>query len=488
MHRHSEIRITLCIAAYVVALMTICVNSSPLLNMTYTDSSVFVAMARAMLKGKIAYKDVFDHKGLYLYFLNCLAVMMTGKSLLGLFVIECVFMTVCARIIYTMLSENMSSIQAFIGMQIFMMLAIQGSVLEGGNLTEEYALMFQVLAIYLVFRDKGRHSSKLMMMQGVLAALTLCLRPNMIMMWGGIAIVSGIDMLMRREFKKLVMNIVAGFAGLVIALIPAVIYAAVNDSVNDTLFGMFTYNFVYTNIGAGVGLILRRTVRVMLRMDKFLTICLILSMMIMHVKGLRDLRSAYYWAMLLFSAVSVGLSGRTYGHYYEYLVPFCIPLCAVSASRVTQAKYKHVIVTLLIITVLFGARAIPDRLRVMLGKTVLPEKDFIKCNEPYYSENEKVLATGINVRLYNILGVTPHMKYFYVPASDYEVFPEPVDSQVASIISGENDVIFIKYVDDTRTVYPESGKAQEIMATLAAKYDLLHYDEASNTAMYGRKR
>lgn len=43
----------------------------------FTDSSVYVVMGRAMKHGKIMYKEIFDHKGLYMYFLNYIAALIS---------------------------------------------------------------------------------------------------------------------------------------------------------------------------------------------------------------------------------------------------------------------------------------------------------------------------------------------------------------------------------------------------------------------------
>ena len=484
--RKSELRNNAFIALYVFALMLLCTNSSPMSSVVGTDSSVFTVMGRAMLNGKVMYKDLFDHKGLYIYFLNFIAAIINTRSFIGIFIVECVFMFLCARIVYALLSKYADSTASFIGMQIFMFFVMKRSLLEGGNLTEEYALLFQVCAIYLLCKDDGRHSYFFMMLQGIIAGIVLCLRPNMIMMWAGIALVAGSDMLRRKDFGRLAGNIAAGFAGLVIAALPVAIYAVLNDAVHDTLFGMFTYNFIY--VGTSEASLLLNVIRCIIRMDETLLICLVLSVTIMLVQSRRALLTLYYLAMLLFSVVSVALSGRFFGHYYEYLIPFCIPLSCEVAVRIPSSKYKYAIAMIFVLTVMFGLRSVPSSIMLKLGKSLVSYEQYIKNNEPYYSEDERVLVTGNFAKLYNVLGVIPHDKYFYVPGTNYEVFTDPVDAQVASILSGENDVILVKYNDEKHEIYPETGRSEEITETLSRKYDLLYYDEKNNVAMYGKKR
>ena len=472
----SKRSIAVSVLLFALLMAFLCVNSSPFLNKTWTDSSVFVVMGRGMLNGKVMYKDLFDHKGLYLYFLNFIAAIISSKSLIGVFIVECVFMVLCAWIVYSLFSKYADSKAALLGMQMFMIIAMKRNILEGGNLTEEYALLFQLLSVYLLCRDNGRHSYLHMLLQGVLASIVLCLRPNMIMMWGGIAIVSGADMLMRGEFKRLAGNIAAGLAGLALGLAPACAYAVLNDSVSDTLFGMIGYNMLYVK-GNGFGVIqlIKNAVNTLKNAESLLILGCAVSVVVVLKKRL--FRS-YYIAMLVFSGLSVSLSGRSYGHYYEYLVPFCLPAVlelAVFICSQRMQKYAFMLICVLGLMFCIHKPSLkPD-----------PMMSFVEYNAPYYSEHEKVLVTGIHyARVYNLLGVTPHLKYFYAPATDYDIFPDALDAQAESILSGENDVIIIEYEDG---ISPKVRRPQEIARMLEEEYIFLWYDRDNKRAMFGRK-
>ena len=49
-------------------------------------------------------------------------------------------------------------------------------------------------------------------------------------------------------------------------------------------------------------------------------------------------------------------------------------------------------------------------------------------------------------------------------------------------------MVVIKYKDDAREIYPETGRSSEIAAFLETKYDLLYYDKRNNAVMFGRKQ
>lgn len=491
--KNSQAKITLIILAYIVTLMLFCASSSPFVNTTGTDSSVYRAMGRSMLAGKVMHKDVFDNKGIYTYVINAAAVLMTGQSLLGLFIVECVFMFLCARIFYALLLFYTDEKRSFMGMQIFMFLALLRGVLEGGNLTEEYGLLFQVLSVYILVKDNGKFSCLSMFMQGLTAGIVICLRPNIVMMWGGIAIIAGYEMLRQKKFARLAGNIAAGVAGIIAGIAPALIYAVSNDAVSDVMFGTFGYNFIY--IGAEkteipfLLLLMKRTFALIIPPGKgiaILIVSLAASCVVMYcyAKKYKDFPfTKYYFAMLIMTFISAASSGRKYGHYYESLTLFCIPFALWTAGHVKPNKYKLAAVLLMIITAAAGTRIF------YTDKNVDAQK-FVKYNEPYYSKNERVLVTGLNAIFYNTLGVIPQEKYFCVPSNKYSDFPDPVDSQIASILSGVNDVIIVVNSPEQKEIYPDTGKSREIQEFLNSRYDLLHYEESERQriAMYGKKR
>lgn len=53
-----------------------------------------------MAVGKVPYRDLFDHKGWYVYFFNCLGALISPNSTVSLFGIECLFMLANIYLIY----------------------------------------------------------------------------------------------------------------------------------------------------------------------------------------------------------------------------------------------------------------------------------------------------------------------------------------------------------------------------------------------------
>ena len=54
--------------------LALCSKSSPLYAFNdWMDANIFFTMGKSMFRGKVLYRDVFDHKGPVLYFLYGLA-------------------------------------------------------------------------------------------------------------------------------------------------------------------------------------------------------------------------------------------------------------------------------------------------------------------------------------------------------------------------------------------------------------------------------
>ena len=77
--------------SYTVLIMLFCAGSSPVIDRMFTDSSVFFAMGRGMRAGKVVYRDLFDHKGWYLYFINYLGALISESTSIGIWFVEVCF-------------------------------------------------------------------------------------------------------------------------------------------------------------------------------------------------------------------------------------------------------------------------------------------------------------------------------------------------------------------------------------------------------------
>ena len=75
---------------FVIAMVFCSSFTSPLYPNYYgDDSAVFVLIGKAIVNGKIVYKDLFDHKGPILFFIEAIGYSISERT--GIWIIQCIF-------------------------------------------------------------------------------------------------------------------------------------------------------------------------------------------------------------------------------------------------------------------------------------------------------------------------------------------------------------------------------------------------------------
>src|SRR6266542_4018262 len=110
-------------------------------NMTLPsrDSGVFLYVGWRFLNGGIPYRDVWDHKPPLIYFVDALGLKLSPNSLWGVWFLQFIFIFFTILIIYRLLNKEFGIYSAITGTIVL----ISGllTILERGNITEEYALV-----------------------------------------------------------------------------------------------------------------------------------------------------------------------------------------------------------------------------------------------------------------------------------------------------------------------------------------------------------
>ena len=138
-------------------------TTTPLLSGRWgTDSAFFIIVGQGMAKGLLPYRDFFDMKGPYLFFLEFIGQKICiGRT--GAFIIQCINLSVCLYIaakISDLFAKTFIRIhRCLCFLPMFLIAAV---TFEGGNLTEEFCLPTILLSIYFClkyFKDSEEKKS-----------------------------------------------------------------------------------------------------------------------------------------------------------------------------------------------------------------------------------------------------------------------------------------------------------------------------------------
>ena len=229
-----------------ILVLVVLLPASPIIQkIPADDSGMYLYTGREILSGKMLYRDVWDNKGPLLYYLNALGLYLGRDSRWGVWFLEFIFVFLAAIAGFKLSREVFGFLPAIFATVGWVMSLV--FVLDGGNLTEEYALPLQFLSLYLFWRaEKRKLSFWPLFLIGILGGLAFLLRQNLI----GVTISILFFLLIRgwqgKDFLKSVRK--SGVVLLGFSLPIAVVYGyfAKNQALADLIEATFRFNLAYS--------------------------------------------------------------------------------------------------------------------------------------------------------------------------------------------------------------------------------------------------
>lgn len=145
-------------------------STSPLYPAYYGgDSAQFQTIGKSWLKGAVPYKDLFDHKGPWIFFINMLGYLLGGTKY-GICCIQMIGMWSSLCLLFKTARYCLSRAAYAFGTVFLAMFFLFLNYGEG-NLTEEYCLPFICASVYYIYiyfnEEHHQHSPKAAFLYGV---------------------------------------------------------------------------------------------------------------------------------------------------------------------------------------------------------------------------------------------------------------------------------------------------------------------------------
>ena len=149
------------------------------------DSGIFLYVADGWLQGEAPYLHRWDHKPPLIYLINVVGLALSEGW--GIWVVQAGFLAGTCLVAYRLLQGSFGSVAALFATTV--LLVYFARLLQGGNLAEQYALLFQFVALALfATAEAGKPSKHTLMALGALGAAALMLRPNLVGVWCAIGL------------------------------------------------------------------------------------------------------------------------------------------------------------------------------------------------------------------------------------------------------------------------------------------------------------
>lgn len=239
-----------------VIAITICSQSSFLYPInSWVDSNCFFTVGKAMFNGQVVYRDIYEQKGILLYFLHGLCTLISSDSFFGVYLLEIAAATAFLFFSYRIM-------RLYCGKLCLCTLPILASVVYtsmsfvNGDSAEELCMPLLSFGLWLslrAIRNKKPLSFGQSIMIGITSGAVLWIKYTMLGIYIGGVIIPAILMLKDKKIKSFFTFALGVICGVAAITLPFFIYFAANDALSDW-FTVYFYNniFLYTGIETSI--------------------------------------------------------------------------------------------------------------------------------------------------------------------------------------------------------------------------------------------
>lgn len=237
---------------YVFILLLFCSHMSPMYYTNeWSDVNIYFNIAKAMLHGKVLYTEVFDHKGPFIFFIYALGYLISPTSFFGMFIIELAGWFAMVYFVYLTARFYLGKAGACFVAMILPALLIK--IMKAGGSAEEFILIFECISFYFFiqyYNDENAsvHKPKIMLVHGTMCSMVFFIKMNLMLIWFFPLAGIFITLLLKKEFKNLIANLLMYLLGFAIIAIPVCTYLYVNGALEEAYAIYFELNRKYAEL------------------------------------------------------------------------------------------------------------------------------------------------------------------------------------------------------------------------------------------------
>ena len=230
------------LTAFVI--LTICTKSSFLYPFNdWVDSNCFFTVGKSMLHGKVLYRDIYEQKGPWLYFLHAGAYLISHKTFFGVYLLELfagtVFLYFAAKTLFLYKARGVYLVLPLLGAAVY----ASRSFCHGDSVEE---LVLPIFAVCLYLSEKSFSLNKTLSVRqwfaiGALAGLVLWMKFNLVGFFVGWALVPLYKTLRRNGISGVFKAAGSVLLGVLLPSLPVFLYFGVTKSFCD-LWTAYFYN------------------------------------------------------------------------------------------------------------------------------------------------------------------------------------------------------------------------------------------------------
>ena len=420
-----------------------------------TDEIAYRVVSKGLLKGKIPYRDLFDHKGPLLYFVYALGMLITGGSDIGIWIVFMLINAASFFILYKLVRLYFDPDVSFAGVMITIALLFfhKNSLFFSATKPEHIVLLLLLASEYIFLSRKDKFSCKDMLVLGLLCGGVFMLKMNYCIYYLCFLGMYFLYQLFKKQFKDFFKHALSFLSGIALTCLPFVLFFLAHGALDDLIECYFSFNARYAS-KAGYEIFYFRPwiqfeAKNAINILFVLAIVAFLSAFLKAKEGSNTRKQLAIYMLLSF--VVVGFI--TLPLIYRYVLTTLLPLlvwgpCMLAAYLKKHFPKRH---THIVVSCISAALIIFYIIQISVLWPMIPkekpefETTMEKYAEEYPHSTYMFFGNLCHSFFYDLTDEVPDFEYFYVPNFDRARI---VDLQMDKIWSSIPDVLSYIRTDD----------------------------------------
>ncbi len=220
----------------------------------WNDANSYFSVGKALLNGKMPYRDVFDQKGMYLYLFYGLAYLLSHTTFMGVFLLEVILAAFDLWGIFRILQLYVKRSTALVLAPLTLAAAFSSNSFYWGGSAEEVCFPFLVWGLYLSLAYFKNHYPETMCRRtlftgGLLAGMIANIKFTVLGFFFAWMMCAAFAFLARKDFMGAVKACLIFLLGMAVPFLPWLFYFGVQGSLYEWYYGYVYVNvFVYSNL------------------------------------------------------------------------------------------------------------------------------------------------------------------------------------------------------------------------------------------------
>lgn len=230
----------------VVFCLSFSISTSPFYTHYGYDSIIFRLIGKYWAEGILPYVGLWDHKGPYIFFIDCLGYSM-HLNLIGVFLVQVIHLSFTLFFIYCTFSLWFSKSQSW----LFTLLSLIWLIccFDEGNLTEEFLLPWISATIFYTIRwvmhqqSVHYYESPFFILSGIVLGLAFMTRLTSALITCGISLFFFFHLILSRRWKDVIKSAALFILGISVSVLPFIVYFELKGALGEMWWGTFVVNY-----------------------------------------------------------------------------------------------------------------------------------------------------------------------------------------------------------------------------------------------------